>query len=55
MPGDVVLADRGFNVEECIAYRGATLNIPAFTRGNLSFLPKSSLYMITCRPSPWPT
>lgn len=29
--GDVVLADRGFNVEESVAYRGATLNIPAFT------------------------
>ena len=32
-PGDVVLADRGFNVQESLAYRGATLNIPAFTKG----------------------
>ena len=24
-PGDVVLADRGFNVQESVAYRGATL------------------------------
>ena len=31
--GDVVLADRGFNVQESVAYRGATLNIPAFTKG----------------------
>ena len=28
-----MLADRGFNVEESVAFRGATLNIPAFTRG----------------------
>ena len=32
-PGDVVLADRGFNVQESVAYRGAILNIPAFTKG----------------------
>ena len=32
-PQDVVLADRGFNVEDSIACRGATLNIPVFTRG----------------------
>ena len=31
--GDVVLADRGFTVQESIAYRSATLNIPAFTHG----------------------
>lgn len=30
-PQDVVLADRGFDVEDSIAYRGATLNILAFT------------------------
>ena len=42
MPGDVVLADRGFNVRDSIAYRGATLNIPEFTLENLSSPPKSS-------------
>ena len=31
--GDVVLADRGFNVQKSVAFRGATLNIPAFTKG----------------------
>lgn len=31
--GYVVLADSGFNVEDSVAYMGATLNIPAFTRG----------------------
>ena len=32
-PQDVVLADSGFDVEDSVAFRGATLNIPAFTRG----------------------
>ena len=33
LPGDVILADRGFDVADTIALRQATLNIPAFTRG----------------------
>ena len=37
--GDVVLADRGFNVEDSVAYRGATLNIPAFTTGKSQLSP----------------
>lgn len=32
-PGDLVLADRGFDVIESIALAGATLKLPAFTRG----------------------
>lgn len=32
-PKDQVLADRGFNIEDVIALRGASLSIPAFTRG----------------------
>lgn len=39
-PSDVVLADRGFDVEDSVAYRGATLNIPAFTRGKPQLDPK---------------
>jgi hypothetical protein len=31
--GDVVLADRGFNVAESMAHYGASLYIPAFTCG----------------------
>lgn len=31
--GDVVLADRGFNVADDLALHGATLEIPAFKRG----------------------
>ena len=32
-PGDVVLADRGFDITDSVALHGATLDIPAFTRG----------------------
>ena len=33
LPGDLVLADRGFNVHESVRYHQANLNIPAFTKG----------------------
>ena len=36
LPGDVVLADGGFDVADSVAYHGATLVIPAFTKGQLS-------------------
>ena len=32
-PGDIILADRGFNVHDDIAIRGGKLEIPAFTKG----------------------
>ena len=32
LPGDVVLADRGFDVADSVAMLGATLDIPAFIR-----------------------
>uniref|UniRef100_A0A3Q1GAF0 DDE Tnp4 domain-containing protein n=1 Tax=Acanthochromis polyacanthus TaxID=80966 RepID=A0A3Q1GAF0_9TELE len=32
-PGDIVLADRGFDIKESVALMGASLKIPAFTRG----------------------
>ena len=38
-PGDVVLADRGFDIADSIAYRGARLEIPAFTRGRDQLTP----------------
>ena len=33
IPGDLVLADRGFTVHESVQFRQAKLNIPAFTKG----------------------
>ena len=39
LPGDIVLADRGFDVADSVAYRGATLDIPSFTRGRDQLLP----------------
>ncbi|XP_072298319.1 uncharacterized protein [Eucyclogobius newberryi] len=33
LPQDTVLADRGFDIEDSVAARGASLNIPGFTRG----------------------
>ncbi|XP_038064513.1 uncharacterized protein LOC119734943 [Patiria miniata] len=32
-PGDEVLADRGFNIHDSVGVYGATLKIPAFTKG----------------------
>lgn len=32
-PGDIVLADRGFNIEDSVGFYQAKLYIPAFTRG----------------------
>lgn len=33
IPGDVVLADRGFTISESVGFHCATLKIPGFTRG----------------------
>ncbi len=33
LPGDVVLADRGFNISESVRMLQARLHIPAFTKG----------------------
>ena len=35
LPGGVVLADRGFDVEESVGLYAASLKIPAFTKGKL--------------------
>ena len=39
LPGDVIFADRGFNIGETLAVMGATLDIPAFTRGRTQLSP----------------
>ena len=33
LPGDLVLSDRGFTIQEPLVFRHAQLGIPAFTRG----------------------
>jgi len=33
LSGDIVLADRGFNINESVALKGAKLEIPAYTKG----------------------
>ena len=33
LPGDLVLADRGFTIQESLMFKQAQLAIPAFTRG----------------------
>ena len=33
LPGDVVLADRGFDIAESVRFYGAEVKIPAFTKG----------------------
>ena len=33
LPGDIVLADRGFTIEDSVAIMQAKLHIPAFTKG----------------------
>ena len=38
-PGDIILADRGFDVAHSVALFGATLEIPAFTRGCEQLVP----------------
>ena len=42
LPGDLVLTDRGFNIQELLALRGASLEIPAFAKG-LSQLPATDV------------
>lgn len=39
LPGDVVLADRGFNIEESVGLYCASLKIPAFTKGKSQLSP----------------
>ena len=40
LPGDVVLADTGFDISKDVARMQATLQIPAFTTGLLQLLLK---------------
>lgn len=40
LPGDIILADRGFDIAEDVARMQACLKIPAFTKGCLQLSPK---------------
>ena len=40
LPGDLILADRGFDILEVVAIHGAELNLPAFTRGKPQLIGK---------------
>ena len=39
LPGDIVLADRGFDIAESVGLYQAQLHIPAFTTGKSQLLP----------------
>ena len=39
VPGDLVLADRGFNIQATLGCRMAHVKIPAFTRGKSQLAP----------------
>jgi len=41
LPGDIVLADRGFTINESVGFHYATLKTPAFTRGQPQLHPCS--------------
>lgn len=38
LPGDIVLADRGFHIADSVGLHCATLKIPAFSRGKSQLL-----------------
>lgn len=38
-PGDLILADRGFNIDESVAFKCADVKIPAFTKGKSQLCP----------------
>ena len=44
--GDLVLADRGFNIEEDLNFYGAKLAIPAYTRGKKQLSLEVELYCL---------
>ena len=40
--GDVIMADRGFNIAETLGTLGAKLEIPSFTKGQSQFTTRGS-------------
>ena len=39
LPGDIILVDRGFDIQDGVGLRYAEANIPAFTKGKLQLSP----------------
>ena len=39
VPGDVILADRGFDIKDIVGLLGAEVKIPAFTKGKTQLSP----------------
>lgn len=39
IPGDIILADRGFDIRDSVGFRGAEAKIPAFTKGKSQLSP----------------
>lgn len=44
LPGSVVLADRGFLIENCVHQVGAKLKIPAFTKGKIFIIQMNNIF-----------
>lgn len=61
LPGDVVLADRGFDISESVGLVCAEVEIPAFTQGRSQLSPlevestrKNNICSYACGESDWP-
>ncbi len=39
LPGDLILADRGFDIKDVVGLQGAEAKIPAFTKGKSQLSP----------------
>ena len=52
LPGDVVLADRGFTIHDLLAEKGATLEIPPFREGRKQFTKKKRQLEVNYYPGP---
>jgi hypothetical protein len=44
LPGDIVLADRGFDIQDSVGLHCAEVKIPAFTRGKKQLSPLCTGY-----------
>ena len=47
LPGDMVMADRGFTISESVGLKQAKLKIPAFTKGKSQLVNSRGQYLAT--------